>query len=117
LVELPTKFLRETTSEEFHNKLAWLCATDPVNVTLGIHLCELCRSPAKDRFYSVRILRTPSVTPQPIMRNTRFLLGSAEIRVPGDKATYASPTLIIHYVVKHRYRPPDEFVDAVLRGS
>ena len=27
---------------------------------------------------------------------------------------YAAPTLIWHYVTEHGYRPPDEFIDAVL---
>ena len=42
---------------------------------------------------------------------------SNEIRVVGkDGKIYASPTLVIHYVEKHNYSPPQEFVDAVLNG-
>ena len=41
--------------------------------------------------------------------------GSAEIIVPGrDGKVYRAPTLIGHYVRSHRYRPPREFVEAVL---
>ena len=41
--------------------------------------------------------------------------GSAEIIVPGrDGKAYRAPTLISHYVRSHRYRPPREFVEAVL---
>lgn len=44
-------------------------------------------------------------------------LGTAEIRVFGrDGTTYAAPDLILHYVAEHGYVPPDEFIDAVLRG-
>ena len=34
--------------------------------------------------------------------------------IPGDGVVYASPEGIIHYIVEHRYRPPAEFIDAVL---
>ena len=27
------------------------------------------------------------------------------------------PVLIVHYVIDHRYRPPDEFVKAVVEGK
>ncbi|MBL7258799.1 hypothetical protein [Paractinoplanes lichenicola] len=40
--------------------------------------------------------------------------GHAEIRVPdGDGKMFAAPTLVWPYVTAHRYRPPDEFVEAV----
>jgi hypothetical protein len=31
-----------------------------------------------------------------------------------DGRTYAAPTLVYHYVVRHHYSPPEEFVRAVL---
>jgi hypothetical protein len=43
-------------------------------------------------------------------------LDNAEIRVIGDDDIFAAPTLIYHYVTAHQYKPPDEFVTAVLRG-
>lgn len=46
----------------------------------------------------------------------QFTLGGAEIRVLGEQEIYAAPDLIYHYVVDHRYQPPDEFVQAVLQG-
>ena len=42
---------------------------------------------------------------------------SAEIRVRGKRCWYAAPTLVLHYVEKHEYQPPDEFVRAVMRTS
>ena len=43
-------------------------------------------------------------------------LGSAEIRVLGGGGkVYAAPNLIYHYVAKHKYRPPEEFIEAVMR--
>jgi len=43
-------------------------------------------------------------------------LGSHVVIVPGPDRTYAAPDLIYHYVVRHKYRPPDEFIRAVLRS-
>lgn len=40
---------------------------------------------------------------------------SNEIRVISKKGiVYASPMMVIHYVQKHNYKPPDEYIDAVL---
>jgi len=38
-----------------------------------------------------------------------------EIRVDGHGVNYAAPTLIVHYIENHKYRPPDEFIEAVIR--
>jgi hypothetical protein len=45
------------------------------------------------------------------------LLGSAEIRVFSESgAIYAAPDLIYHYMVVHRYKPPDQFISALRVG-
>ena len=72
-----------------------------VNQTRGYHACQLCRSG-----------RYPYMIEE---NGIRLSLGSAEIRVPGrSDIEYASPDLIYHYVRDHHYRPPQEFIDAVL---
>jgi hypothetical protein len=44
-----------------------------------------------------------------------FPFGSAEIRVPGKgNIVFAAPEMIAHYVIMHEYRPPEEFIEAVL---
>jgi hypothetical protein len=44
--------------------------------------------------------------------------GDGEIRVIGaDGVTYAAPVLLLHYVVVHKYSPPQQFVEAVLRAD
>jgi hypothetical protein len=50
------------------------------------------------------------------MDGDTVVLGSAEIRVIGDEDIYAAPDLIFHYVTAHQYKPPTEFVQAVLHG-
>lgn len=44
------------------------------------------------------------------------VVGGAEIRVTGaDGTVYATPDMIIHYVERHQYKPPDQFIAAVMR--
>jgi hypothetical protein len=44
-------------------------------------------------------------------------LGDAELRVVAeDGRWFVAPTLVLHYVVEHGYRPPDLFVRAIKRG-
>jgi hypothetical protein len=46
------------------------------------------------------------------------LLGTAEIHVSGGGIywmMYAAPTLIYHYILRHDYLSPQEFLDAVDR--
>jgi hypothetical protein len=43
---------------------------------------------------------------------------SAEIRTQGeDGRWYASPRMIAHYVEVHGYRPPEEFIEAVMKDA
>ena len=39
---------------------------------------------------------------------------SYNLWVPRNGVIYVAPYLILHDIGKHRYRPPDEFIDAVL---
>ena len=88
-------------------KLFRLCEK-PVNRFRGYHSCPYglldsppapCSSPA-----------TVSLGPWTLV------LGDAEIRVPGQNGIiYAAPTLIFHYIQRHGYCPPAEFLEAVNR--
>ena len=42
-------------------------------------------------------------------------MGASNLFVPGAGIVYVAPSLIAHYIDAHSYRPPDEFVEAVLR--
>ncbi len=44
----------------------------------------------------------------------RVLVGSGGVRVLRP-LVYVAPELIVHYIEAHGYRPPDEFIQAVLR--
>jgi hypothetical protein len=77
------------TSAQFRAKLMDLCRR-PVKQTRGFHSCPFCRGRNRPR-------------------------GSAEIRVRGTGRVYAAPTLVHHYVTVHQYKPPEEFIEAVLQ--
>ena len=79
-------------------RIAELCR-NPVNRTRGFERCWMCSA------YPIREPVCDSeLTPT---------LGDAEIQVQGRNKVYACPTLIYHYIVKHKYRPPEEFLEAV----
>lgn len=67
----------------------------------GWHYCAFCGKRELQYAWSERF-------------NSKYSLGSAEIRVRSDDGTlYIAPNLVIHYVLDHGYRPPDEFLQAV----
>ena len=57
-------------------------------VRCGVHHCELCQ------------YDPPS--------------GQANLFVPNGTMIFVCPELIVHYIAAHHYRPPEEFLDAVL---
>jgi len=71
------------------------------NQTRGYHFCPFCTEP--DFGLATEI-------------NGQWIkLGSAEVHVSSTAGLhFVAPDLIYHYIVAHRYRPPEEFIDAVL---
>ena len=74
----------------------------------GFHICEFCDfgrmpdSPDKLNDWFLKL-------------NAAGALSSTIIRVVGrDGRVYFSPNMICHYVSKHYYKPPEEFIDAVM---
>lgn len=92
----------------FVDRLVELCR-DGVHRTRGLHYCNLCpRSPDEP-------LPAPTGVHSP---DGDYVVGGAEIRVNGrGGTTYAAPDMVAHYVQAHGYRPPDEFVAAVLAAG
>jgi hypothetical protein len=102
-------FPQGETSHEFQEKLFAYCLDEfVVKIARGFHVCELCNI-SDDAWFEKRVSENPD--------NAHWAaIGDGEIRVIGATAIYAAPTLIYHYVVDHQYRPPDEFIDAVLNS-
>lgn len=101
--DVPPEFLEEIR----------LLARRPSNLCRGMHICNLCKPPEdccpRDTDSLIRYAEWGKD------RN-----GNGEIHVSSsDGQILSAPVLIVHYVEVHRYRPPREFVAAVLdlRGS
>ena len=56
----------------------------------GSHRCELCPP------------------------NSHAPSDSNNLWIPGDAVVYVAPAMILHYIEAHQYKPPDEFITAVL---
>ncbi|GGZ17746.1 DUF7919 family protein [Novosphingobium colocasiae] len=80
-------------------------AAEPVNLCRGSHLCDLCPRP-------VMTLSSGGI---PMLEAAPETRGNGEIWVKGyDGFTYVAPVLVLHYVSKHHYAPPQAFVDAII---
>lgn len=95
------------TSQDFKDKLLKFRSDEfIVFIARGFHACEFCNLSheqwAKDRYGDKAHWAS---------------IGDGEIRVLGKSAIYAAPALIYHYVVEHQYKPPDEFIEAILVGE
>jgi hypothetical protein len=67
----------------------------------GIHSCTLCG------------------TSLPEVRSRRrkvALRGHGHYLVRHERIVYMAPALLLHYILGHQYRPPDEFLEAVAQG-
>ena len=101
-------YMQEDFDNTIKKKLLWsifnYCA-NPVNLTIGHHTCNLCPNE-----YG-RILNVQK-------KEKDINLGNGEIFVKGiNNLVYVAPTLIYHYVEIHNYKPPEEFINAVLANS
>lgn len=97
-------YCRGKVSNEFLDKL-WEYLLETVMQVRGYYRCNLCVAPKQEIFVATR-------------NGKAIKLGFAEIRVLSEDSStvYAAPDLIYHYIVDHGYRPPEEFIQAVLNG-
>ena len=95
------KINRGDVPEEFIEKL-WQYLRYPVHVCRGFHVCSLCKN-------------IKSGVPVVEYKGEKRQAGYYEIRVWGKNGkVYAVPSLVIHYILQHGYKPPQEFIDAVI---
>ncbi|MGE0434769.1 MAG: hypothetical protein AB7S36_21115 [Planctomycetota bacterium] len=85
-----TPFETGAVAEDFVVRLRSLlqAAFQPV-IFPGVHTCDVCQ-------YNGAI-------------------GSSNLFVPGDGVLFVCPELIVHYISAHWYRPPDVFIESVMR--
>ena len=67
----------------------------------GVHSCTLCSH------------TRPEVTWQGQRINVR---GHGHYLLQRDRIVYIAPEFLLHYILGHNYRPPDEFLDAITNG-
>lgn len=81
------------------------CCRRPVCLYRGFHICDLC---------DVQKFEMQIVS----YEGRRVHVGNGEVCVLGlDDRWYTAPTLVAHYVLKHQYCPPEQFVSGVLRTA
>jgi hypothetical protein len=81
--------------------------SSPVNLFRGSHACDFCLAELRTQLPETGTALISA------LRDTGAL-GNGEIVVKGAEAWYHAPVLITHYIRRHGYLPPQEFVDAVL---
>jgi hypothetical protein len=92
-------FPRGVVPDGFVERLLELCKAPAVRHR-GFHVCELCDFEYDPTFE---------------LQRAAGALSSVVIRVTGsDEQVYYSPAMICHYIAKHGYRPPEDFVRAVM---
>lgn len=98
------EFNKGKVTDEFLISL-WEYIKVPINRTRGIYHNVLLDG--KNKTFVVKY------------QGYNIILGSAEIRVidTENKIIYASPNLILHYIVNHQYLPPQCFIEAVINGA
>lgn len=88
---------------EFLRNLITLVADHSTNATRGIHGCDLSHQRERG-----------DIEGEVVSNGQDLFLGNAEIHVATpDGRWLAAPTLVVHYVRDHGYRPPEEFIEAV----
>ncbi len=100
-------FPQGNVASELLSKILYLC-TLKICQTRGFHNCPFCSDKADFREEMGECI--PAIE----YCNKEYYLGSAEIRVIGKNGKiYAAPNMIYHYIQKHNYLPPQEFLDAL----
>jgi len=101
-------FVIGETSLEFREKLHRFCLDENIVLTMrGFQNCEFCGLSWEEWGE-----KHPSYG-----ENAKLMgVGNGEIRIIGKSKLYAAPALIYHYIVEHGYKPPLEFIEAVLTG-
>lgn len=91
-------FTRGPVDGEVLAKLTQLAVHKSSQLTRGIHRCEFC---AEEEIW----LQAPD--------GAERMLGTGEVRIPGEGVLYAAPNLVVHYIGAHGYRPPHVYLDAL----
>jgi hypothetical protein len=93
------EFPRGEVSEARLNALKGLCLRRPARTTRGHHRCAYCGEFPATLLLEGRTLRRGSY--------------ETDVYSADGRVEYRAPNLIIHYIERHDYRPPEEFLEAL----
>jgi len=94
-------YQRGEVSEEFSNKLQSLLVRPfQPSMKMGWHTCDLCHKIEDGPLF---------VT----FQGKSVKMGISNLFVPAVDKVFVSPSLIVHYILEHNYKPPDVFIEAV----
>ncbi len=89
--------------EPFLEELSIFCC-NPVHLMRGFHVCEICGL-------------NPMSDSDPFFQKTGKYLGNGEIWIDeACSSCFVSPTMIFHYIADHHYKPPQRYIEAVLKA-
>lgn len=103
-LEACREFPQGDASEEFIACLSDIVKYDRQAKTRGWHRCHLPHAGDEPSYpFSVEV------------DGQRISLGGAEVRVVSSSGLWMiAPDLVLHYVLDHFYRPPEDFLEAVI---
>lgn len=98
------EFEKGEVAREIFDALLML-ADQQRNIMRGLHYCDFCGEESPIRMVA------------PVVDGSVWL-GMGEIRIRSLEGTvYSAPSLVLHYIQAHNYRPPEEFLEAVRTGQ
>ncbi|MBA2808657.1 hypothetical protein E0500_014935 [Streptomyces sp. KM273126] len=104
-LEAGREFPRGNVPEEFIETLSSVVKCDRQMKMRGWHRCRIPHINNEERY---------PVTAE--IDGQKISLGGAEVRFISTSGEWMiAPDLILHYVTDHSYRPPAEFIEAVIR--
>jgi hypothetical protein len=89
-LESPRMVLR-TACNDSSGHPALLECVDPSGCSWAGHQCEFCHDPEAS--------------------------GRLNLGVPFGDVIFIAPELVVHYMTRHRYLPPEDFITAVMRSA
>ena len=81
---------------------------------LGANAVDMLATAARRAIGAAASTVDPHPYKQPWGSN-QVAVGTENLCIPASAQVYLAPSMILHYICRHRYRPPDAFCDAVLR--
>jgi hypothetical protein len=77
----------------------------------GFHGCEFCENDKFANKFNPERITNPNFVEPP---EKEWHVGNGEYIVQWNGKTYSAPVLVVHYIKSHNYKPPQEFIDAVM---